>query len=56
MENHNFYWENSLEMVFFEYYVELPEGIDLAKTLWDIEDHHEFRRVIGSHCIPSVDH
>ena len=27
MENHNFSWENSLQMVIFDSYVSLPEGI-----------------------------
>ena len=27
MENHNFQWENSLEMAIFNSYVSLPEGI-----------------------------
>ena len=26
MENHHFYWENSLQMAIFNSYVKLPEG------------------------------
>ena len=52
MENHNFEWENSLQMAMFNSYVKLPEG----NHGHNFHDFHVSRGMVVAKCDPVETH